>query len=86
MDASTVKEHAMENGPISIEDILLIDREIFGANRSELLRSLAQEAPHLTLVDRQRGKSPDTVSVGWVRVPITWGHGLLVMKKWRRGC
>ncbi len=52
----TVKEHAMENGSISIEDILLIDREIFGANRSGLLRSLAQEAPHLTLVDTQEGK------------------------------
>jgi GNAT superfamily N-acetyltransferase len=52
----TVKEHAMENGPISIEDILLIDQEIFGASRSGLLRSLAQEAPHLTLADQQEGK------------------------------
>lgn len=52
----TVEEHAMENGAISIEDILLIDREIFGASRSGLLRSLAQEAPHLTLVDQEEGK------------------------------
>jgi predicted N-acetyltransferase YhbS len=50
------KEYATENEPISIENILLIDREIFGANRSGLLRSLAQEAPHLTLVDQQEGK------------------------------
>jgi len=52
----TVKERAMENGPKSIEDILLIDREIFGADRSGLLRSLAQEAPRLTLSDQQNGK------------------------------
>ncbi len=52
----TVKENVLENVPISIEDALLIDREVFGANRSELLRSLAQEAPHLTLVDQQEGK------------------------------
>ena len=52
----TVKENVLENVPISIEDVLLIDREVFGADRSGLLRSLAQEAPHLTLVDQQEGK------------------------------
>jgi predicted N-acetyltransferase YhbS len=52
----TAKENVPENGPTSIEDVLLIDREVFGADRSGLLRSLAQEAPHLTLVDQQEGK------------------------------
>jgi len=52
----TAKENALKNGPTSIEDVLLIDREVFGADRSGLLRSLAQEAPHLTLVDQQDGK------------------------------
>ena len=52
----TAKENALKNGPTSIEDVLLIDREVFGADRSGLLRSLAQEAPHLTLVDHQEGK------------------------------
>ena len=53
----TVKENAVENGPVSIEEILRIDRDIFGANRSGLLYSLAQEAPHLTLLDQQEGKN-----------------------------
>lgn len=52
----TVKENEVESEPIPMEDILLIDREIFGADRSGLLRTLAQEAPHLTLVDQQEGK------------------------------
>jgi len=52
----TVKETATEYGPESIEDVLRIDREIFGANRSALLRSLAQEAPHLALSEQQGGK------------------------------
>lgn len=53
----TVKEKAVENGPVAIEEILRIDRDIFGANRSSLLCSLAQEAPHLTLLDQQEGKN-----------------------------
>jgi GNAT superfamily N-acetyltransferase len=36
-----------------IEDVLRLDREIFGADRSGLLRSLTEAAPDLTLVDRQ---------------------------------
>jgi len=52
----TLEENAVKNRPISIEDILRIDREIFGASRSTLLRSLAQEASHLALVDQQKGK------------------------------
>lgn len=52
----TVKEDLLENGPTSIEEVLSIDKEVFGADRSRLLRSLAEEAPHLTLVDQQEGK------------------------------
>lgn len=51
-----VKEKAAENGPESIEEILPMDREIFGADRSGLLSSLAQEAPHLALQDTREGK------------------------------
>lgn len=53
MLSRTAKEKVVENVPVSIEDVLQIDRKIFGANRSGLLCSLAQEAPHLTLVDQQ---------------------------------
>jgi GNAT superfamily N-acetyltransferase len=35
----------------AIEAVLRLDREIFGADRSALLRSLAQAAPEFTLVD-----------------------------------
>jgi GNAT superfamily N-acetyltransferase len=56
MIKSTAKEIAAEIVPVSIEDVLRIDRNVFGANRSELLRSLAQEAPHLTLIDQQDRK------------------------------
>jgi len=56
MLSSAAKEKAAENVPVSIEDVLRIDRNIFGANRSGLLRSLAQEASHLTLVDQQEGE------------------------------
>jgi GNAT superfamily N-acetyltransferase len=52
----TTKEKAIENEPLSIEGVLRMDPEIFGANRSGLLCSLAQEAPHLALVDQQEGK------------------------------
>ena len=57
MLSRTVKERAAENGSVSIEEILTIDREIFGADRSGLLYSLAQEAPHLALLDMQKGKN-----------------------------
>jgi GNAT superfamily N-acetyltransferase len=52
----TAIENAAEIVPVSIEDVLRIDLNVFGANRSELLRSLAQEAPHLTLIDQQEGE------------------------------
>jgi len=52
----TAKERAADNVPVSIEDVLRIDREIFGANRSGLIHSLVQEAPHLALVEQQEGK------------------------------
>jgi len=36
-----------------IEDVLRLDREIFGADRSALLASLTEEAPEFTLVARE---------------------------------
>jgi GNAT superfamily N-acetyltransferase len=44
------------DGPVSIEPVLPLDRKIFGADRSSLLRSLAQEAPHLAFIEQQKGK------------------------------
>ena len=41
------------NSSTRIEDVLLVDREIFGADRSALLRSLAEAAPGFTRVARQ---------------------------------
>lgn len=38
-----------------IEDVLRLDRDVFGADRSTLLRSLAAEAPAFALVARQAG-------------------------------
>jgi predicted N-acetyltransferase YhbS len=52
----TVKENVPENGQLSIEEILRIDRDIFGADRSDLLRSLTREAPQLALLDTHEGK------------------------------
>jgi GNAT superfamily N-acetyltransferase len=40
-------------GTIEIEDVLRLDREIFGADRRQLLRSLAEAAPDFALVERQ---------------------------------
>jgi GNAT superfamily N-acetyltransferase len=57
MFSRTVKENAVEYGSVSIEEIMGIDRDIFGADRSRLLHSLAQEAPHLALLDQQEGKN-----------------------------
>jgi GNAT superfamily N-acetyltransferase len=39
--------------PVEIEDLLRLDREIFGADRSSLLRSLTETAPDFTLVSRR---------------------------------
>jgi len=36
--------------PAAIGDVIRLDREVFGADRSMLLRSLAEEAPEFTLV------------------------------------
>ena len=41
------------NSSTGIEDVLPVDREIFGADRSALLRSLAEAAPGFTRVARQ---------------------------------
>lgn len=39
---------------VEIEDVLRLDREIFGADRSELLRSLTEAAPDFSLVAREK--------------------------------
>ena len=41
-----------------IEDALQLDREVFGADRSALLRSVAAESPEFVLVSRQEGAVP----------------------------
>ncbi|HMK33448.1 MAG TPA: GNAT family N-acetyltransferase [Desulfomonilaceae bacterium] len=42
-----------ENRSVEIEDVMHLDREIFGADRNLLLRSLAEEAPEFALVAKQ---------------------------------
>ena len=49
-------EQPVSEGPASIEPVLPLDREIFGADRSSLIRSLCQEAPHLAFIEQQEGK------------------------------
>lgn len=39
--------------PVDIDDVLDLDREIFGADRGRLLRSISEQAPEFTLVARQ---------------------------------
>jgi predicted N-acetyltransferase YhbS len=48
-------EKVTQDKAVEIEDVLSLDREIFGADRSLLLRSLAEEAPEFTLVARRDG-------------------------------
>lgn len=44
------REIVTTQSPVEIEDVLRLDREIFGADRSGLLRSLTDAAPDFTLV------------------------------------
>ena len=46
-------EKAAQDKAVEIEDVLRLDREIFGADRTQLLRSLAEEAPEFTLAPRR---------------------------------
>ncbi|MGO9568993.1 MAG: GNAT family N-acetyltransferase [Desulfomonilaceae bacterium] len=46
------REIVTTKSPIEIEDVLRLDREIFGADRSQLLRSLNDSAAAFTLVAR----------------------------------
>ena len=46
-------ENAVGNASVQIEDVTQLDRELFGADRSWLLRSLSQTASELTFVARQ---------------------------------
>jgi ribosomal protein S18 acetylase RimI-like enzyme len=43
-----------EQRPVDMEDALKLDREIFGADRSSLLRSLDKAAPEFTMVRRAK--------------------------------
>jgi GNAT superfamily N-acetyltransferase len=43
-------------GPPDLEDVLQLDREVFGADRSDLLRSLVCAAPGFTLAIRECGE------------------------------
>jgi GNAT superfamily N-acetyltransferase len=45
-----------EGGPAQPEDAFALDREVFGADRSELLRSVEQDAPKFALAARDQGK------------------------------
>jgi GNAT superfamily N-acetyltransferase len=46
------REIVTMKSPVEIQDVLRLDREIFGADRSELLRSLTETTPDFTLVAR----------------------------------
>lgn len=46
------REIEMTKSPVEIDDVLRLDREIFGADRSGLLRSLTETAPEFRLVAR----------------------------------
>lgn len=46
-------EKAVRQVSVAIEDVRLLDREIFGADRSELLHSMDKEEPEFTQVTRQ---------------------------------
>ena len=60
---------------VGIEDVLKLDREIFGADRSELLRSLAEDAPDFTMVARHEAEVVGYTFGDAARVPTTWGLG-----------
>jgi GNAT superfamily N-acetyltransferase len=45
-----------EGNPGELADVLQLDRDIFGADRGELLRSVAQEAPAFALQTRRDGR------------------------------
>ncbi len=47
--------NATETASPGIEDVLRLDRDVFGADRGGLLRSLARGAPDFVLVARQEG-------------------------------
>jgi GNAT superfamily N-acetyltransferase len=49
------------NGPIDIEDVLSMDRNVFGADRGRLLRSLVEAAPDFVLVERSEEGIPGYV-------------------------
>ncbi|HTY24937.1 MAG TPA: GNAT family N-acetyltransferase [Desulfomonilaceae bacterium] len=58
------EKKTVRKAPVKILDILQLDREIFGADRSKLLLSLTEEAPHFTLAD---GKEVDVAGYAFGR-------------------
>ena len=46
-------EKAIQFREVEIQDVLPLDREIFGVDRSQLLRSLAEEAPELATASQR---------------------------------
>jgi GNAT superfamily N-acetyltransferase len=46
----------LEGNIMEVEEVLQLDRKIFGADRGELLRSVAQEAPEFALQTRREGR------------------------------
>jgi GNAT superfamily N-acetyltransferase len=45
-----------EANPVELEEVLQLDRDIFGADRAVLLRSVAQDAPEFALQTRSEGR------------------------------
>jgi predicted N-acetyltransferase YhbS len=56
LNRSASQRSAQAGAHPSLEEVLQLDREVFGADRSDLLRSLASAAPDLTLVLAERGE------------------------------
>ena len=54
-EANRVGTGGAGGGPGAIEDVLQLDRELFGADRGALLRSLSTAAPDFTLVATRDG-------------------------------
>jgi GNAT superfamily N-acetyltransferase len=53
--AIVYRQSAIIIGPPDLDGVLELDREVFGADRSALLRTLASAAPDFTLAVRERG-------------------------------
>jgi len=52
----TINRPVADGDPTILDDVLRMDKKIFGTDRSRLLCSLAQEAPHLVLIEQEEGE------------------------------